>query len=125
MKLYDLLNSAYSDTIRNGGFTATFEGTPRDTVAPYVVGNGNKGFKMETSRFYTTQGRTEFIAICESKVPEWKGSGFDGFGTWIDGGTVYVDPIEVFCDLLPALQRGRQNGEMAIFNRSTQTVVTV
>lgn len=98
-------------TVREGGgtFVAT-DGSTYEAEAGYAVGTPG-GLVVQLSD--ADVGIQGIIAIAKSNI--W-------FGTWLDGGKVYIDPVYIVQDLDKAEELGRGFDQLAIYDFATKSV---
>ncbi len=106
-------------TKRNGECTILFDGSKLDSG--FVVGDGRRGFTYQKRHFYLDP----IELLMDSHVKVWKDLGFDGFGTWLDGDTVYVDPVTICGGLWTATELAKVRDEKAIFDVLDKRCITI
>jgi len=80
---FEMAESLLQYTAAHGGCTFLFK-FPSNPITGYVVGNGKLGGK------FTQYPPSAYIA---QMMQHFARLGYDGLGTWVDGGTLYIDPI--------------------------------
>lgn len=102
----------YNATIDNGGATYSLStGAPVSTG--YAVGNGSSPLATTLPARDLTRGDLEqFVEQC-------KAVGLDVVGTWVNRGTVYLEPTTIVQDYEGAVTLGIMRGEMAIYDMGT------
>lgn len=118
-----------TETIRNGGTTNIF---PRTVVQitdlkvlgepRYVVGNGTEGTILTVPDFCRNVDLESFL---DELLTLWKLEGYDGFGTWRNENTVYIDPVVLFYSKLHAFKLARRHNETCIYDLQTKKTVYV
>lgn len=104
-------------------FTAGLDCTKSVTqVQPFgfIVGNGNHGYVLSVN---------ETIEVYFHKVKEMHDfalrAGYDGYGIWKDGESVYIDPVLFIHNRDTALTLARNYGELAIYDYENKEVLYV
>lgn len=108
-----------NETALDNGATRPFTGR---FLGRYVVGDGRWGLKLKAAEFFNVLHVPSALAPI---VNYWFAAGFDGFGTWIHDGTVYVDPHTRTEDLAHALDLARERGELAIWDSEQGEAINV
>lgn len=110
-----LAESILGLTEKNGGCTFLFNGTtnPHHGFAVAYGHAGNKFDRMPEPQY--------FIAV----MAWFEKMGADGINTWIDNGTIYVDPIIHVHDRLMARALGYMWDEQSVFDLATKQVINL
>lgn len=120
MKTLDAARIALA-TAKNGGFTALFgRELGRTPSAGFIVADGRKGLKIPAQKDPSLQ-----ILAIQKLAKTAQKQGFDGVGTWIDQGIVYVDPINYVDDFDTAERISRERQELAFWSLSEQKAIEV
>lgn len=108
--------SVVASTVENGG--GTYDPISLDEFQPTSGYFASKtGFQVEADEF-----TPEFMANALQTMELTPG---EYIGTWVDGGTIYVDPARWFEDQDVALQFAAQNGQQAIWDVANNVAVDV
>lgn len=100
-----------------GGCTCLREGR----TGRFIVGDGRQGFQVDAGTFFSI---VENRGV-ESLIAALPTDGFDGVGTWVDGRTVFLDPVTAHDDLHTAWTLAQERGEQAFFDTVREEVIPV
>jgi hypothetical protein len=118
----DLL-SLFTNALADGGDTLHL-GEKRGR---YVIGNGKLGLKYDAANPGLTEQSFSDVDSLVNHVTHiaryWAHLGYDTVGTWVDEGTLYLDPGNVTDDLDEARLLCAQRGEIAIWDTVEQCEV--
>jgi hypothetical protein len=117
---YAIASKLVHDGIRNGGTTIVrATGRPFDGDTGYVVGSSGNvtTFTIDASRHgeamnldYLVYPVVDWFLALPEDVP--------CVGSWFDGGTLYIDAVEIIADRSVALQAALRRNELAIYDLS-------
>ena len=97
---------------RTGGYTLWFKPQAKHKTG-YVVGNGNKGIKVESIK----DMEASYLA---SVMRYWYDQGYEGIDTWKHGSQWYIDPCRHYSTSYTAVWVGRTLGEHSIYDIGSQ-----
>lgn len=110
----------YNDTLTNGG--ATVDLTRHNLTEPsgkFFVGAGKEAW---VHRIPVESFTPAYLA---SLVYLAKKEGYYALGTWVDGGTVYVEPTFTYDTEEAAYLTAETLGEQAYFNTETRETIRI
>jgi hypothetical protein len=116
MTTTDLIN-LFDITIFEGGFTVR-----RETLAP--VTSGFAVSTTDTQWVVPADIPFRHFMIAVEQLHRFFPDA-DAIGAWINGDRLYFDPVEIHTDREIAEKAGRARGEIAIFDLSTGTEITL
>jgi hypothetical protein len=101
--------------------------SPVEKISGYVVGNGNKGLVFEYHSW--TDDMHACAMYLQGTFESWYAykelTGQDGFGFWVDGGKLYVDPVVHVTDKTQAICMGIAYKEQAIWDITQQDTINM
>ena len=107
--------AAQDDLDRTGGAAVYFD---YDSGRRYAV--GYTGFEIPNYRHDTTT----FFALFQAGAALAQALVYaEGFGFWIDQGTLYIDAFRTFADVKTALAFAEANDQLAIYDRTAETSI--
>lgn len=115
MITFDIAQRLLQATDLGGGSTFLFDNDLLNPRSGYSVANGTQGCK------FTKVPETAYVVAL---MEQFKRLGYDGVGTWVDKGVLYVDPILWVADGQVALAYGALWNELAIYNHNTGLCIT-
>lgn len=123
-QLLDVLDAIESGTLV--GETHWFDADFRPATG-YVVGNGKRGLIF--ARHAWSDDKLSTAKHLKSVVNGWQKYraliDCEGFGFWIDGDILYVDPVTHVTDRSQAVLMGMSHNELAIWDLSSQSCINM
>lgn len=102
---------------KDSGYSIWFGGMEHNTG--YVVGYGKRGLNLHKRH----AGSDAFVAHLCGMAMQLLQEGSEGVGMWVDGDTLYFDPIIWVADKTEAVMLALVYGELAIYDLgNSQTI---
>ena len=119
-----LISGLITETAHRGGASRRLSPKPGRR---YVVSFGRYGLRLSRAQFFNGNGADRIAAVLDGtanaeRLAPWR-NWAEGFGAWVDGPTVYVDPHSTHDDLRDALTIARTRGELAIYDTLTNETI--
>lgn len=114
-----MLNKEY--ILENGGATLDFMGEIKNFDFGYMV--SKKGCELVVD--FDTLNDYTFNAIVRGYMYNVFGSQVDFVGLWLDNGKLYFDVSTLVRNLDDALQLGKSNEQLAIFDNENKQVINL
>jgi hypothetical protein len=115
------LGILYDKLFTDGGFTVTFDGDGQ--AAPALHGYAVSVTDRQHLAPLAAVSFGHFTDAAEYLVNAYPSA--DGIGGWVEGCTLYLDPIMVTPSRTLAEETGRANAQPAIYDLDSQTAITL
>lgn len=118
-----IARTVLSQTLEHNGGTFTRRGKTVEPRNVWAVGGKEPGITINLKGDEPVQAIVETIARFIQQAPYTDRGTY--IGTWVDGGTLYLDVVDLIENTATAIAVAAERGEKAIYNLGTEATYTL